>query len=306
MEKGLDRTYRFFVQYGLPMLQDSYAPYLDRMAVGLVGHGSECFGYDDDISRDHDYDTGFCIWLPDDTYDAIGASLQYDYLHLPHTRAQRNAAPDGRGVGRITDFYRAYTGLDGAPTTWQQWLGLDTVMLAEATNGRVFLDNLGAFSTLRTTLLAMPDDIRYQKAAAHLALAAQAGQYNYARCMAHDQPAAAVLTLGQFATHLVDAVCLLCHRYAPYYKWAFRALAQFPLGQAIAPDLEALLVAAHGPATLGQDADTIERICAVVRAYLQAQGLSDAPDDYLLPHAKQLRRHIADPEVRALHLMAGV
>ena len=306
MQKGLDNTLAFFNTYGLPMLRQNYALYLPRIAVGLVGHGSECFGYDDEVSLDHDYDTGFCIWLPDDTYDAIGQRLQYDYLHLPHARAVRNAAPNGRGVMRIADFYRSYTGLDGAPDTWQQWLAQDTVMLAEATNGSVFFDNLGRFSAIRNTLLSMPDDILYQKAAAHLALAAQAGQYNYARCMAHNQPTAAVLALDRFATHLCNAVCLLHRQYAPYYKWLFCALQNFALGQTLAPYMQRLLLSSHNTDTLGQDVCVIETVCGLVRDWLRAKGLSDAPDDYLLAHAKQLRRRIVDPDVRSLHLMAGV
>jgi len=39
---------------------------------------------------------------------------------------------------------------------------------------------------------------------------------------------------------------------------------------------------------------------------LRRQELSFAPNDYLEPHAYQVRRGIQDAELRALHIMQGV
>ena len=40
-----------------------FSNFVSKIFIGLVGMGSECLGYDDEISRDHDFWTGFCIWL---------------------------------------------------------------------------------------------------------------------------------------------------------------------------------------------------------------------------------------------------
>ena len=56
---GMEMARRFWEQAGKPMLQSRYPDYAERIAVGLVGYGSECFGFDDALSRDHDFGARF-------------------------------------------------------------------------------------------------------------------------------------------------------------------------------------------------------------------------------------------------------
>ena len=80
---GLKIAEEFYNEYGKPMLEEKFPDYLNMIAAGLAGQGSECFGYDDAVSRDHDYAPGFCIWIPEFVNKKIGDELQQAYDALP-------------------------------------------------------------------------------------------------------------------------------------------------------------------------------------------------------------------------------
>ncbi len=42
------------------MIAGKFQAYESRIAVGLVGKGSDCFGFDDVLSQDHDFGTALC------------------------------------------------------------------------------------------------------------------------------------------------------------------------------------------------------------------------------------------------------
>ena len=84
--KGIEQARKFYTEVGIKMIADEFGDYQNRIAVGLVGHGSECFGFDDEVSRDHDFEVGFCMWLTKEDEEKIGScalkaaqSGQYNY-----------------------------------------------------------------------------------------------------------------------------------------------------------------------------------------------------------------------------------
>ena len=172
--KGLEEAKALYESKGREMIRSLFPAYEGRIAVGLAGHGSECFGFDDELSRDHDFVPGFCLWLTDGDDLAVGARLAHAYRELvtPGT-AERSAMGEKKlGVLRTSDFYRRYTGCSGAPESPEHWLSLPSWALAEATNGEVWRDDLGEFSAIRETLLhGMPEDVTGQEITSHESMA---------------------------------------------------------------------------------------------------------------------------------------
>lgn len=81
--KGLELSEAYYYDVCLPMINQKFHHMSDRIAVGLVGEGSECYGYDDEISRDHDWGASICIWLTEEDFQAWGNQLQEALLQLP-------------------------------------------------------------------------------------------------------------------------------------------------------------------------------------------------------------------------------
>ena len=230
--KGLEIAEKYFFEYGYPLLKSDFSDILDLLCVGLVGSGSECYGFDDEISTDHDFEPGFCIFIPDeDVIDRKTAfNLERAYAKLPKEfeglkRSLLNPVGGSRhGVIRISDFYEAKLGKNFDNFTPGDWFSVPEYSLFEAVNGKVFFDNYGLFSKIRENFSKFPRDIRLKKLAGHLLLMGQSGQYNYRRCLSHGETAAAQLALFDFVKSAMNAVFLINDRYMPYYKWSFRAL----------------------------------------------------------------------------------
>jgi hypothetical protein len=303
--QGIERARELYETKGRQLIHDNFPDYEGKIAVGLAGHGSECFGFDDALSEDHDFEVGFCLWLDDETDRAIGLELNRLYRTIRQGSSERSAmAEQSRGVRRISDFYRRYTGCDGAPDSWQAWLYLPSHALAEASNGQVWRDDSGAFTAIRNEILnGMPEDVRRKRLAAKLITMAQSGQYNYARCIKHGQSGSAMLAMTEFVNAASAAIFLLNRRHMPYYKWQFRAMEDLPLMSGMKDALEFLLTGENDSAGQELKSQVVEDICAQVVQQLRAQGLTCGNWDYLEPHALDLMEHIQNPQIRALHVM---
>lgn len=312
--QGLELSKRYFEEYGLPMLEQSFPDLLPYLAIGLVGKGSECFGYDDPTSQDHDFGPGFCIFLPDESVvdRASAFRLERAYAKLPreYMGVCRDALPpaDGlrHGVVRTADFYRDAVGVSDGCLSAEEWLSIPEYALAQATNGAVFCDAYGEFTRIRARLLQMPDDVLKKRLAGSLFLMAQAGQYNYPRCLSRGETGAAQLALYEFAQQTMRAVFLLNRRYMPYYKWSFRALRACPRLSELADAIERLISSDNSQKQVSEKLATVERISSCVCAQLREDGLSDYVGHDLQGHAVRVNDSICDPSLRTLHLLAGV
>lgn len=305
--KGIELSKAYFEEYGKPMLEKDFPEYLDRIAVGLVGHGSECFGFDDDISLDHDFEPGFCLWLTEEDEQAFGFRLFRAYSKLPKEFMgvkclDRSAmGSKEKGVHTISEFYSAYTGRRGAPECWQDWLYTPSHYFAEATNGEVFCDPLGEFTRIRDIIKnGMPEDVRLKKIASCALRMSQSGQYNYKRCIAHGEIGAARFALNEFATNAAELVFLLDHRHAPYYKWIFRAMRELPKLNFLADKIEDL-VTIPSDETLKIEL-LIEEISSVFIEEFKNQGITEATCGFLESHAYSINDQITNSEIRNLHV----
>ena len=81
--KGLELAKRLYEERARKLFENELPDLIPQMAVGLVGEGSECFGFDDEISRDHDWGPAFCIWLPQEVLAANSGRLDSVLAELP-------------------------------------------------------------------------------------------------------------------------------------------------------------------------------------------------------------------------------
>ena len=311
--RGLELSELFYKEYGEPMLKERFPHLLPLIAVGLVGAGSECLGYDDDISRDHDFEAGFCILLPDETIVDRKAEFELEraYSALPkefmgYKRSGLSPVGGNRhGVMRTAEFFASKTGTPDGVLSLGDWFFLSEQSLAEATDGKIFYDGLGELTAIRERLAYMPNDVRLKKLAGNLLVMGQAGQYNYPRCIARGDTAAAQLAVFEFVKAALNVAFLLNRRYAPYYKWTFRALAELSVLSELYGELEYLISSANGEEA-GRKAEIIEGVCARVISELRAQELSGAACEEIEAHAYAVNDKISDGGVRNLHVLYAI
>ena len=220
------------------MIRSEFGMYEDRIAVGLAGEGSDCFGYDDFMSRDHDFGTGVCLWLTETDYELFGESLRdaYDALIAGMPGNDLTARLKARrGVMTIDGFYSNILGIsvpaEERKLTEEEWLALDHSCLATAVNGEVFRDDLGVFSSFISYLLSYyPDHVWRFRLADELHKFASSLQVNYARCMSRGDTVAARMCHLNGLSASMELFFLLHRQYPPYYKWTYRRMCEIEDG----------------------------------------------------------------------------
>lgn len=230
--KGLELCKRFYATYGEPMINEKFADYADRIAVGLFAYGSECYGFDDETSKDHDWGPGFMLLVTRKTYEEIGDELAEAYEKLPdifmgRKRVVTETAGDRVGVIIIENLLHTFMSPalnpDGITVNRNKLRYVDESSLSALTNGEVWRDDEGIISAARDEILSYYPVVQwFNTLGTNLILTGQSGQYNFKRCLDRGDKVTASMYLSDFYRYALKTLYTINRTYAPYDKWLLK------------------------------------------------------------------------------------
>lgn len=203
-------------------------------AAGRLGSGSDVLGYDDALSRDHDWGLRLNLLVPSPLASQVDALLEAE---LPTTfeghpvRFATTWDPRVRHrvqVESVESFVRSRTGLDAFRSrSVADWLSLTGQAVLEVTGGPVFVDTAGDLTEARGRLAWYPDDVWKYVVASDWARIAQELPLIGRTAERGDDLGSRLI-----AARLVEAAMHLAHllerRWQPYPKWAGSSLTKLP------------------------------------------------------------------------------
>lgn len=285
---GLEASRKFLGEEVYPLIKLKAPHILTLLAAALTGKGSECLGYDDHISKDHDYETKVLLFLDREDY------LQY------HDELENILQDCSQGIAYVIpvqDFFRKYTGLPQGPELIEEWRNIPEEFLVNATSGVVFFDNKGLFTAIQNRLKDYyPEELRRKYLAYYCIKLAQSGQYNYVRCLERQDHVAAFQALAEAIDMIMAIVYALNKRYRPFYKWQYRGLDDLPiLGKKVKDIVFNISQSFAGDIS---NADRIETVCELIISELHKQELSSSTSTFLLDHGNAIFATITDEILR--------
>ena len=243
-------------------LLDARFPELPH-AAALLGRGSEVLGYDDDMSRDHDWGPRVLVFLRDADQRRLGGQVEEVLSReLPSEFAGR--APSCP-VLTVRGYVRDALGVDvDDELDARDWFTFPEHELLMLTAGVVHHDDVGLHA-VRDRFGYYPHDVwLYLMAAGWWRVGPEANLLGRAGYVGDDLGSALI---GAALVQDLMRLCFLQERqYAPYAKWFATAFSRLPGADDVLPVLERVLRADTWP----------EREDALLAAYAKAAARHDA------------------------------
>lgn len=256
--KGIELSRLFY--------QNVVHPWLDRAFpslwhdAGIFGYGSELLGFDDDMSRDHNWGPRVQLVVTGadfaahavaivDGFDAVKPATflgePIGYRSRPHPPIVANDAlgRPSHGVEIFTAQGILRTRLALGPDTPLDaltWLSLSEQRLLELTAGEVFHHGLGDLTRLRETLGQCPRDVTLYKLAAQWRRIADEQAFVGRAGYVGDDLGSRIIA-ARLARDIMRIGFLLEGRYPPYAKWFGSAFARLASAKTLTPPLSAAL-----------------------------------------------------------------
>ena len=257
--QGIELSRRFYEEVVRPWLKTT-APDLQHSAA-LVGYGSELLGFDDELSKDHNWGPRVHLFVGRGSFDQRARGLVAEFSRAAPTHflgepigwRSRPHAPAGgsEAVGAIDHGLEIHTieatlerllGIRSVENlSLVQWLAFPEQRLLAFTGGSVFHDDSGLLTQARSALAYFPDDVwlykiacQWRRIAEEQAFVGRAGQVG-------DDLGSRVVA-SRLVGDVMRMAFLLSRRYAPYSKWFGSAFGTLPLADVLAPLLRQVLL----------------------------------------------------------------
>ncbi len=235
-------------------------------AAGRLGSGSDVLGYDDAVSRDHDWGLRVNLLVSPEVIKQVDAHLETvlpDTFGGHPTRFATSWDPEVRHRVQVEDvatFVAARTGITASgPSSVADWLGLTGQAVLEVSGGTVFVDTAGELTAARRHLTWYPDDLWAYVVATDWARIGQELPFVGRAADRGDDLGSRVI-----AARLVDVAIHLAHllerRWSPYAKWMGTSLSRLPRAGIAAEPLLRALDAADWPPREGGLVDVLRML----------------------------------------------
>lgn len=303
----------FFAEVVRPILAREFPEETERAAFGLFGYGSEAYGLDDDLSRDHHWGVRIDGLVPDAvTPERRAAICSAVRAGLPdtfrgHSLREGHLSGAGLTLDGLGAFLTRTIGFDHVPRTDAEWLAVPEEEILHVTNGEVWHDPAGAFTATRAFFAGYyPEAVRRRRIAHWCRYFSGMGTYALKRALLRGNDFYAATAFGKALRWGVQLAFLLDRAYFPYDKWLMAYLERLPrLGAPMRP----LVTEAAAPhASWERKLELLDRMADLLDETMVADGLIRPHPRYqgspssgyrLLEHAYAELIQGLSPEVRA-------
>ena len=258
-----------------------------RYAAGRLGSGSDVLGFDDAMSRDHDWGCRLTLLVDEPDRAAVPQvrrllerELPESYRGLPvrFPLTWDPAVSHRVEIATVAGFAASRLGVDPtAELSVLDWLILTGQSVLEVTAGPVFADRTAELAQVRARLRWYPSDIErfvlaagWQRLSQEMPMVGRSAEHG-------DEPGSRLLST-RLAGDLMWLAFTLSRQWPPYPKWrgtAFRALP-------IAADLAGPLTAAAGAPHWRERESALADACEILLGAQRARGLP-APASAVIP-----------------------
>jgi hypothetical protein len=230
-----DVSREFFREVVLPLLERDLPEVAQHTAFGIFGLGSEAYGLDDELSRDHHWGLRIDAMMPAPLFTARrDALLELIRCGVPPTyRGYSLRAGHLAGAGVAPDSLPAFLtrtlGIDHPPETFAEWLAIPEEDIVHVTNGSVWHDPDAQFTAVRRVFKShYPEPVRLRRIAHWCRYFSGMGTYALKRAILRDNTFYAATRFAVAIRLGVQLAFLLDRVYFPYDKWLMAAFAQLP------------------------------------------------------------------------------